>query len=214
MKRSSLVIAGVALVAIVLWKLALDDDSPPEETAAATPSVAPEPVAPSAPEPAAKAPEPATAPTQEPPPSTAAGPRPASAPPEQAAADQQPAEPQQVPVPAPSGPIASLKHAFESEPRDSAAHAPESLIENEFKKGDIDPGLLKSAQCRQSVCKVAVNWSPKRALSFMSAFTRLSSEFDADIAFDPHAGGEGIETQVDVYLPRRQEGAKEAKPAE
>jgi hypothetical protein len=111
-----------------------------------------------------------------------------------------------VPLPAPrrSGPVTELQHAFEEEPRDSAAHDPESRIESEFRRSDIAPGTLKAVLCRASVCKVEVLWTPERAMSFMAAFTRLSADFDSGIAIDPHAlGGSGQELQVDVYLPRR-----------
>ena len=109
-----------------------------------------------------------------------------------------------LPPPKRSGPVAELKQAFEDEPRDSAAHDPESRIESEFRRSDIAPGTLKSTLCRKSVCKVEVLWTPDRALSFMAAFTRLSVDFDSGIAIDPHdIAGSPQQLQVDVYLPRR-----------
>lgn len=213
MGKRSLIVLAVVLIGVALWRLALDEELAPDEKADSTSSVAPV-----APEPATREPGPvaqkalelaAPESAQERPaaPPTSATPTPTQAP-------EEGNEPPRIPVPTATGPIASLKHAFESEPRDSAAHAPEARIEGEFKKSDIDPGLLKSAQCRESVCRVEVNWSPARAQSFMAAFTRLSADFEPDIAFDPQATSEGKqETQVDVYLPRRREGT-EAKPAQ
>lgn len=79
-----------------------------------------------------------------------------------------------MPPPERSGPVAELTHAFAKEPR----------IESEFRKSDVAPGLLKSVLCRESVCRVEVRWTPDRAVAFMSAFTRLSADFEPDIAID------------------------------
>jgi hypothetical protein len=205
MERRGLIVGAVVLVAIVLWILASDKPTL-EEPLPVGPSAAlpesqrvPGPVAEQAAQPPTteaqveRKPDPQAAPAS-----------PAQAP----AAPEQPEEPAPVPRPEPSGPIAEMKKAFEDEPRDSAAQAVESRIEAEFRKNDIAPGLLKSVLCRKSVCKVEVLWTPERALAFMSAFTRLSTEFQSDIAMDPRDPADARQPlQVDVYLPR-------AKPAE
>jgi hypothetical protein len=130
----------------------------------------------------------------------------------QAPAAPEPEDSAPLPPPRRSGPIAELKQAFETEPRDSAAQLTESRIQNEFIKSDIAPGMLKYVLCRESVCKVEVLWTPERAVSFMSAFTRLSADFEPDIALDPHAPADAPQQlQVDVYLPRL--GVR-AKPSE
>jgi hypothetical protein len=114
-----------------------------------------------------------------------------------------------MPPPKASGPIAELKQAFEKEPRDSAAQVVESHIESEFRKSDIAPGLLKSVLCRQSVCKVEVMWATERAVGFISAFTRLSADFEPNIAMDPHGPADARQQlQIDVYLPRPSSAAK------
>jgi hypothetical protein len=208
MGKRSLLVAAVVLVGVVLWRLALDERPPPEEPLAVAPSApsAPEsqrdpgPVAEQAPQPAA--PEN----TRDNKPEHPAAPASPSQPP---AAPQQPEDPAPLPPPEPSGPIAELKKAFEKEPRDSAARLPEARIESEFIRSDITPGLLKSVLCRKSVCKVEVLWTPERAIAFMSAFTRLSADFEPDIALDPHGPADARqELQVDVYLPRSGSGAK------
>jgi hypothetical protein len=115
-----------------------------------------------------------------------------------------------VPIPPPeaSGPIAELKQAFETEPRDSAAQVPESRIQSEFKRSDVPAGLLKSVLCRKSVCKVSTLWTPERAVGFMGAFMRLSPEF-GPLALDPHGPvAPQQELPIDVYLPRLASGAQ------
>jgi hypothetical protein len=210
MGKRSLLVAAVVLVGFALWRLALDQRAMPEEELPAEPS------APAALEPQ-RDPQPAAEATQRPAsdtkqqaepedPATPAAPSQAPSDPEQAA-DSTP-----LPPPQRSGPIAELKHAFETEPRDSAAQVTESRIQNEFIKGDIAPGMLRSVLCRESVCKVEVLWTPQRAESFMAAFTRLSADFQPDIALDPHQAADAPqELQVDVYLPRL---GSRAKPTE
>jgi hypothetical protein len=205
MLRRSLLLAALVLIGLALWRLALDRRPTSNEQRPRGPN------APLVPE-AQRAPWPEVdratqmGPSEGKPENSAtneAAPAPASPP--QLPAAPQPAE-ESVPLPPPerSGPVGKLKLAFEEEPRDSAAHDPESRIESEFRKSDIAPGTLKSVLCRQSVCKVQVLWTPKRALSFMAAFTRLSADFDSDIAIDPHdMAGSPQPLQLDVYLPRR-----------
>jgi hypothetical protein len=206
MRRWGFLLAGV-VVGVLLWRLALDQGPLAEEALPLEPSSPPASASPRDPDPVADRPTtPATSDGTLEKPATAASPSPAAAAPK-------PTE-DLVPIPAPeaSGPIAELKQAFEKEPRDSAAQLPESRIESEFRKSDIAPGLLKSVLCRKSVCRVETLWTPERAVSFMSAFMRLSTDFEPNIALDPHGSADPPQAlQIDVYLPRR---ASETKPAE
>jgi hypothetical protein len=207
MGRRGLLAGAVVLVGIALWFVSQDPGSATEAPQADDSS------SPAAPE-AAREP----VPVAEREPRPAAAQREGEADPENPAApaapSQAPATPQPddlAPMPAPerSGPVAELTRAFEKEPRDSAAQQLESRIESEFRKSDVAPGLLKSVLCRESVCRVEVRWTPERAVAFMSAFTRLSADFEPEIAIDPRgvATAREEELQVDVYLPRRGPGA-------
>jgi hypothetical protein len=197
----------VVLVGVVLW-LVLEQHPSGDEPLPVEPNAPAAPASPLNPGPAVNpAIEPATPESQrDTKPVDQAAPAAPSQPP---TAPQQPENVAPIPAPKPSGPIAELKQAFEKEPRDSAAQAPESRIESEFRKSDIAPGLLKSVLCRKSVCKVEVVWTPDRAGAFMAAFTRLSAEFEPDIALDPHGPADAQEQlPVDVYLPRKGAAAK------
>jgi hypothetical protein len=212
MGRRSLLIGAVVLTGVVLWIVALEQRpprSPPEKALPVGPSAPPAPESrrnPGAGPDRATQPETAESEQARKPEHRAAAP---TAPSQAPAAPQQPEDPAPVPPPKASGPIAELKYAFETEPRDSAAQLPESRIESEFRKSDIPPGMLKSVLCRKSVCKVAVLWAPETGIAFMSAFTRLSADFEPDIALDPHGtAAAGQKLQVDVYLPRLGSGAK------
>jgi type IV secretory pathway VirB10-like protein len=199
MLRRSLLLAALVLVGVVLWSLALDQRPVSDEPApiAASAPAAPEMQPVASPEVERTQPRP-PADEQESEPAEPAAPQ---APP---TAQQPPEDTSPLPPPKQSGPVAKMQQAFAEQPRDSAAHDPESRIESEFRRTDIAPGTLKSVLCRASVCKVEVLWTPERAMSFMAAFTRLSADFDPGIAIDPHSmTGTPPQLQVDVYLPRR-----------
>ena len=211
MRTRALLVGAVLLTAVVLWVLALDQRPPrpvPNEPQAVGPSAPPAPELQRNPGPVAdRATQPGTSEgVQERKPEHQAAP---AAPSQASATPQQPEDVAPVPPPKASGPIAELKHEFETEPRDSAAQLPESRIESEFRKSDIPPGMLKSVLCRKSVCKVTVLWTPESAIAFMSAFTRLSADFEPNIALDPRRTSDAGQTlQVDVYLPRLGSGTK------
>jgi hypothetical protein len=210
MGKRILLVAAVVLVGLALWRLALDQHPVSEDPSHGEPSAMPAAEPPRDPNAVERPTPPGTSDSKQD--SKAVTQTAPASPSEAPAAPQQPEDPPPVPAPQASGPIAELKQAFEKEPRDSAAQLPESRIQNEFKKSDIAPGMLKSVLCRKSVCKVEVLWTPERAGSFMAAFTRLSAEFEPDLALDPHGTPVAQqELQVDVYLPRLGAGTKPAE---
>jgi hypothetical protein len=117
-----------------------------------------------------------------------------------------------VPIPAPerTGPVDARKAAFASEPRDSNATEPETVIQAAFRRPEAN-GLLKGVLCRSSVCKVETRWTPARAAGFMGAFMNLvassdgapSRNFDSEIAISPEGAPDtNGERAIDVYLKR------------
>ncbi|HTU62250.1 MAG TPA: hypothetical protein VMF89_27515, partial [Polyangiales bacterium] len=110
-----------------------------------------------------------------------------------------------------TGPVEALEAAFASEPRDSNATEPESLIQTAFRRPEVPNGLLKSVLCRRSVCKVETRWTPAGAAGFMGALMNLvaspdgtpSRKFDHEIAISPAAKPDtNGELAIDVYLKR------------
>jgi hypothetical protein len=203
------VAGAVVLVGIVLWIVSRDAPRATEEPLSDESSAAAAPESPREPVPVAE-PGPAAAEREEE--ATPEGEAAPAAPSQAPATPQPPDDLAAMPAPERSGPVAELTRAFAEEPRDSAAQSLESRIESEFRKSDVAPGLLKSVLCRESVCRVEVRWTPERAVAFMSAFTRLSADFEPEIAIDPRgAATAGEELQVDVYLPRR--GSRATPPA-
>lgn len=103
----------------------------------------------------------------------------------------------------PQGPVAELRRQYESEPRESSAHVLESTIRNAFNPPDGPPGLLGSVLCRRTVCKLEVRMSAERLGDYIAAITRVSADFEREVAAEPREPGPtaGVRT-VDVYLKR------------
>lgn len=200
--------AAAVVVVILLWRVAVDPGGTADEPVPVEPSPPPPPESPrpANPEPERPA-QPAATETKRDDRATFASPSQAPAAPEQ------PHDLVPIPPPEATGPIAELKRAFETEPRDSAAQEPGSRIASEFKKSDVPAGLLKSVLCRKSVCKVETLWTPERAVGFMGTFMRLSPEFGPNLAIDPHGPFDPQqELPIDVYLPRLGSGIQPPQP--
>ncbi|MEY4580430.1 MAG: hypothetical protein RL701_5133 [Pseudomonadota bacterium] len=149
--------------------------------------------------------EPTTAAPTQPPTPTPAEQQPPSA---DTTAEANPADTAPIPAPSRSGPVAELKALFATEPRPSAAARVETIIEAQFRRNEVPSGLLKSALCRSTVCRVETRWSPQRAEGFMSAFMHLmtdppteSTVFDPQFAISPEGepGADGSQA-IDVYV--------------
>jgi hypothetical protein len=109
-----------------------------------------------------------------------------------------------------TGPVDELTRLFASEPRSSGAANVEALIEAPFRRPEIPAGLLKSASCRSTVCKVETRWSPEGAQGFLSAVMRLVASpdgqpaaFDHNLAISPEgeASPDGSRA-INVFLKR------------
>lgn len=199
--------ALIALVggALLLWfALRWDASSAPPEPAPDPEASARE--APSAPnsivrdEPrAAQVPAPATAPS-------AASPSQPNA--QQPALLDRPG--QTIPPPQRTGPVDELAALFAKEPRASDASAIESRVAASFRRPGVPAGLLQSALCRTSVCRVQAQWSPEGAQGFLAAVMQLvanpngdPTEFDPQIAIAPaDSEGASAERAVTVYFKR------------
>lgn len=214
-KRNHVLLLAVALGAILVWvatswsPIAHDGaEAPPAEPTAEQPE--PPPTTP----PLATPTMPATPPNQPQPPAPEA-PQPSAATPTPtpAAATEEPPSNKPTPLPPPqrSGRVDELEKRFRTEHRDSAAANAESAVETSFRRPEVQPGLLKSVQCRASVCKVETRWTPERAVGFMAAFMDLvlpkqgqpAPPFQQDLAIapadKPDADGS---LAVDVYVER------------
>jgi hypothetical protein len=196
----------VALGAILVW-LAITWSPVERQGGVEAPLPSPTAEAP-APRPAATAPSTPAAPPRQPAP-------PAPEPPQPSAAATPEAQPSNktTPLPPPqrSGRVDELEKRFRTEPRDSAAPSAESAIEASFRRPEVPPGLLKSVQCRATVCRVETRWTSERAVGFMAAFMNLvlpkegqpPPPFSQNLAISPADKPDADGSlAVDVYVER------------
>lgn len=206
MSRNAAAIGALVLVGGLLWLV----------TAWPTPPDSPEPAAPEQPAAPVLAPEPPRAPE---PPQLAPPPRA-----EELTAQQPPeAPPQPPPMPAPhtppddmfakdQGPVAEYKAIYEREPRSSNAQETESKIRAAFVAADGAPDLFRSVLCRQTVCKLELNWTSQRLGAYVAGITRATQAgFGTSVAVAPAGPADGDKVRpISVYIKRAQPSAAPA----
>lgn len=208
MKRTTVAALSVlVLVALILLVIVRRDPADLELEEPVSEASVPSPGSPTA-EPASaertqpiEAAEPAANPSR---PASQQTPTTTMAPPTEAPAQPtaQPEAPQE--PPRASGPIEEMKGRLKSDRRDARAHEYEELIRRSFREKDIPEGLLESALCKQSVCRVSLRWSPDRHMGTMAGLMRLIPSFAEQVAFDPAATANRTgETELDVYFARK-----------
>jgi cytoskeletal protein RodZ len=208
-KRNHVLLLVVALGAVVVW--VATSWSPIEHDGAEAP--APLPTAEQAePPPAAPPLSTPTTPSNQPAAPTPEAPQPTAATPTPTAPAEEPSnKPTPLPPPQRSGRVDELEKRFNTEHRDSAAPTAESAVEASFRRPEVQPGLLKSVQCRASVCKVETRWTTERAVGFMAAFMDLvlpkqgqePPPFKQDLAIAPAEKPDADGSlAVDVYVER------------
>lgn len=114
---------------------------------------------------------------------------------------------QEAPLPQAQGPVAVLKGAFESEPRDALwAKEAEAKIATVFSGEDIPDTLFDKSACQKTVCRVEVTWSQENAAPFLDSVEELHKTFGNDFAVEPQAPAdkEGEDAlAVYVYVMRK-----------
>jgi hypothetical protein len=114
---------------------------------------------------------------------------------------------QEAPAPKPQGPVAALKGAFDSEPRDALwAKDAEAKIAAVYAGEDIPESLFDKSACQKTVCRVELTWSQENAAPFLDTVDELHKAFATDFAVDPQAPAdkEGEDAlAVHVYVMRK-----------
>jgi hypothetical protein len=191
----ALVLTGGLLWLVTAWPTEEDHDrsevavdeapAPPPAAAVPVPVVPATPAAPPAPPPA-PAPAPLAPDAPEPPPLV------------------QPRVPKDDIFDREQGPVAELKKAYESEPRDSAASEIESKIREAFDHPDGSPDLFKSVLCRESVCKLELRWATGRLGAYVAGITRAMVHAKAPLGVSPTGLDSGDSTKIiEVYVTRK-----------
>jgi len=168
---------GAALLAI--WWLAVSSPEAPvegEDFAAAG-----APASPSSPEPTQAVPS--QLPTQD---------RPAEPPAQPAAADPvaAPAAPDRpkpainAVLPQRQGPVDELSKTFASESRGEGSAPDEARVKEAFVDPQIAKALLHSVECRRSVCRLELRWSPERDPGYVLGLTKAVGSFSAPLGVE------------------------------
>jgi len=114
---------------------------------------------------------------------------------------------QDAPLPKSQGPVAELKTAFDSEPRDALwAKDAESKIATVFSGEDMPDALLDKSACQKTVCRVDLTWSQENAAPYLDAVEELHKVFSTDYAIAPQAPAdkEGEDAlAIHVYVMRK-----------
>lgn len=172
---------GAALLAI--WWLAVSSPETPSEAedfaAAGSTSAAP---------PTAPAPSAAALPEQH----SAEGPaEPASEPAAPAATDTPtPTAPDRpkptvgAVLPQRQGPVDELSKTFASESRGEGSAPEEARVKEAFVDSQIAKALLHSVECRRSVCRVELRWSPERDPGYVLGLTKAVGSFSAPLGVE------------------------------
>ena len=114
---------------------------------------------------------------------------------------------QEAPLPKSQGPVAALKSAFESEPRDALwAKDAESKISGVYSGEDIPESLFDKSACQKTVCRVELTWSQENAAPYLDAVEERHRQFSNDFAIAPQAPAdkEGEDAlAIHVYVMRK-----------
>jgi len=114
---------------------------------------------------------------------------------------------QEAPLPKSQGPVAALKGAFDTEPRDALwAKDAEAKIAAVYAGEDIPESLFDKSACQKTVCRVELTWSQENAAPFLDTVDELHKAFGTDFAVDPQAPAEkeGEDAlAVHVYVMRK-----------
>jgi hypothetical protein len=91
------------------------------------------------------------------------------------------------------GPVEELARRFAGESRGASSDADDKRVRDAFTDPTIPPSLLHSAECRRSVCRVELRWSPKDDVAYVLGLTRAVGSFSAALgiegAGEPNADG-------------------------
>ena len=104
-----------------------------------------------------------------------------------------------------SGPLAPLKGAFESEPRDSLwAGDQEPRLINLLLDAEILDDNIGPVKCQRTVCKLEVTWAKEDNEVQMNIYKAVRAEFGLEVGFEPKNINTESETYtMHIYIPRK-----------
>lgn len=182
---------GLLLIAMCgLWWLAVSrpertattDGGPSSEPEAADTAIAPDPTQPAgwAAPPAAPRQREKTANS----PSASTEPAPINTPEPEATRSDSPTQVAQVAAPQKQGPVEELAQRFAGESRDSSSPSADERVKSAFDDPAIPDDTLRTVECRRSVCRAELRWSPERDAAYVLGLTRAVGSFEAPLGIN------------------------------
>jgi hypothetical protein len=113
-------------------------------------------------------------------PTTAAAATPSQVGVNQAAAPDQPS----ALAPKTQGPVAELSQRFAGESRGPDSEQDEARIRAAFVDPTIPPTLLRSVECRRSVCRTELRWSEEHRAGYVLGLTRAVGDFAVPVGIE------------------------------
>ncbi len=171
-------LAALGAVLLAIWWLAVSSPEDPSEgedfAAAGAPA---SPARESAQAPAAHAEQPKAEEAAEPAAADPAAPTPTPAP-DRAKPTVNAVLPQR------QGPVDDLSNTFASESRGEGSAPEEARVKEAFVDPQIPKALLHSVECRRTVCRLELRWSPERDPGYVLGLTKAVGSFSAPLGVD------------------------------
>lgn len=82
------------------------------------------------------------------------------------------------------GPVDELAQRFASESRGDGSEREETRVKEAFVDPQIPSTLLQSVECRRSVCRLQLRWSPEHDPGYVLGLTRAVGSFSAPLGID------------------------------
>ena len=104
----------------------------------------------------------------------------------------------------PQGPLEAYRQSHQAEPRDSGANEAEARVRAAFEPEQPGYWLLRSELCRQTICRLELNWRAWEMSSYVAAMRRTDADFEQEFAALEIPGSRSAAGRlVELYLKRK-----------
>jgi hypothetical protein len=87
-------------------------------------------------------------------------------------------------VPQRQGPVEELSQRFASESRGDSSEREDARVKAAFVDPQIPSSLLENVECRRSVCRLQLRWSPQHDPGYVLGLTRAVGSFSAPLGIE------------------------------
>jgi len=94
------------------------------------------------------------------------------------------AEPSSAKAPQRQGPVAELSQRFSSESRALSSAEDEAQVRAAYVDPAIPPMLLRSVECRRSVCRAELRWSAEHEAGYVLGLTRAVGKYVVPVGIE------------------------------